>query len=105
MHPSGPMILAWTPTGTKSPKRSRTVGGMKTNTVRNESRIDPAFFRPNQAAVYCSASRRWLSKQAAAGVLPVMRPTKRLTLYAKSDLDAMLLKHRRGAVSGKGGST
>ena len=56
----------------------------------------PAFLRPEDAAVYCGVSRRWLNKLVAAGQLPVIRPTKRLTLYARADLEASLLRFRRG---------
>ena len=62
----------------------------------------PAFLRPDDAAVYCGVSRRWLAKLVAAGQIPVIRPTQRLTLFARSDLEAALLRFRRGAIAGKG---
>lgn len=60
----------------------------------------PAFLRPEDAAAYCGVSRRWLNKLVAAGQLPVIRPTKRLTLYARSDLETTLLRFRRGVAGG-----
>ena len=60
----------------------------------------PAFLRPDEAAHYCGVSRRWLAKLVAAGQLPVIRPSQRLTLFARSDLEATLLRFRRGAVAG-----
>lgn len=60
-----------------------------------------AFLRPNDAAAYCGVSRRWLNKLVAAGQLPVIRPSKRLTLFARGDLEAALLRFRRGSVAGR----
>lgn len=59
----------------------------------------PAFLRPRDAAKYCGLSRRYLNKLSADGVLPVIRPSKRATLYARADLDGFLMKFRRAAVS------
>lgn len=64
------------------------------------NQLDPnaAFYRPTEAAHYCRSSRRWLTKQVTLGLLPVIRPSKRMTLFARADLDAYLLKFRRGKV-------
>ncbi len=54
----------------------------------NVSAITPAFLRPEQAATYLSISRRHLTDLTSRGVLPAARIGRRLTLYAKADLDA-----------------
>ncbi len=64
----------------------------------------PAFLRPEDAAAYCGVSRRWLNKLVAAGTLPVIRPSKRLTLYARADLEAALHRFRIAAIGRSGGS-
>ena len=61
----------------------------------------PAFLRPDDAAAYCGVSRRWLAKLVAAGQIPVIRPTRRVTLFARSDLETALLQFRRVAIGGR----
>lgn len=58
--------------------------------------INPAFLRPAEAARYASVSRRYLSKLVLQGQLAVIRPSARLTLYARADLDAALFRFRHG---------
>lgn len=65
----------------------------------NSEELVPAFMRPDTAALYCDCSRRWLSKLAAQGSLPVIRPSKRLTLYARADLDKLMRSFRIGSDS------
>ncbi len=67
--------------------------------TENHERIVPAFMRPDRAALYCDCSRRWLSKLAAQGSLPVIRPSSRLTLYARADLDKLMQSFRIGSDS------
>lgn len=59
----------------------------------------PAFFRPAQAAIHASVSRRTVNNWTRTGILPVIRVGKRCTLIARADLDAMLFKCRTGRVT------
>lgn len=55
-------------------------------------RIQPAFFRPDQAASYLSISKRHLSD------LPIRKAKigRRCALYAKADLDAFVASLTKG---------
>ena len=58
----------------------------------------PGYLRPEHAARYVSLSRRHLATLTARGVFPCTRIGKKLTLYARADLDAAIARLRTGAV-------
>lgn len=60
--------------------------------MKDAPTITPAFLRPDQAAVYLSISKRHLYDLP----IPKAKIGKKLTLYAKADLDAFVRSLTRG---------
>lgn len=60
--------------------------------------VQPAYLRPEGAAKYCCISRRYLATLTARGVFPCTRMGRKLTLYARADLDAAIARLRTGAI-------
>lgn len=60
--------------------------------------MQPGYLRREQAAKYCGISSRHLTTLTARGIFPCTRIGRKLTLYARADLDAAIARLRTGAI-------
>ncbi len=71
---------------------------MSTTPIKADS-IQPAFLRPPESAAYIGISLRHLNNLARRGILRPARIGKRLTLYARADLERTILALRQPGMS------
>lgn len=61
--------------------------------------IQPAFLRPEQAAVYLGISKRHLHTLTSRGVLRSAKVGRKLTLYSRADLERAIESRMVGGVN------
>lgn len=60
--------------------------------MHDTNQFQPAFLRPPESARYLSISERHLRDLTRRGIIPAARLGKKLTLYARADLDAAVAR-------------
>ena len=58
------------------------------------------YLRTKQASEYLSVSPRTIRQWTAHRILSAYRPTKRMVLFRKTDLDAAMERFRTGRIGG-----